>query len=152
MPLKQRVTPEMILQAAFDVLKRDGMEGVNARSIAREAQCSTQPVFSCFPTLNDIKTEIVARTAQSYTDTIEPAFQSEQPLEEACRAHIHFAHENPKLFLHLFVNTQLGNDILFVDLVLHKSDVENNHISPNINPTHLQMLFFDQALRIMKYL
>ena len=23
MPLKQRVTPEMILQAAFDVLKRD---------------------------------------------------------------------------------------------------------------------------------
>ena len=113
MPLKQRVTPEMILQAAFDVLKRDGMEGINARSIAREAQCSTQPVFSCFPTLNDIKTEIIARAVQSYTDTIEPAFQSEQPLEDACKLHIHFAHENPKLFLYLFINSRLGNDILF---------------------------------------
>ena len=98
MPLKQRVqAPEMILQAAFDVLKRDGMEGINARSIAREAQCSTQPVFSCFPTLNDIKTEIVARAVQSYTDTIEPAFQSEQPLEDACKLRADcFAHENPK--------------------------------------------------------
>ena len=144
MPQKQRVTPEMILLAAFDVMKRDGMEGVNARSIAREAQCSTQPVFSCFSTLNDIKTEVVARAVQSYTDAIEPAFQSEQPLEDACRSHIHFAHENPKLFLHLFINTQLGNGILFREEKLFsklQSAVEaNEKLSPEKAKELLEMI------------
>ena len=41
---KQKITKEMILDAAFTLLRTKGHEAVNARSIASQAGCSVQPI------------------------------------------------------------------------------------------------------------
>ena len=46
MPPKQRITREMILECAFVMFLSEGMETVNARSVAKALGCSTQPIIS----------------------------------------------------------------------------------------------------------
>ena len=48
MPPKQRITREMIMERAFDMFCREGMDAVNARSVAKALNCSTQPIFSYY--------------------------------------------------------------------------------------------------------
>lgn len=55
MPPKQKITKEMILEAARDIVRREGIESVNSRNVAKELGCSTQPVFSQFPTMDDLR-------------------------------------------------------------------------------------------------
>ena len=43
-----RITKERILKAAAEVVRKEGAEALNARRIAAEIGCSTQPVYSQF--------------------------------------------------------------------------------------------------------
>ncbi len=43
---KQRITKEMIVDAAFSLARTDGMEQVLIKNIARKLGCSVQPIYS----------------------------------------------------------------------------------------------------------
>ncbi|MPM51699.1 hypothetical protein SDC9_98450 [bioreactor metagenome] len=58
MPPKQKITKQMVLEAGYDIAKRNGMENVNSRNIAKVLSCSTQPIFSCFSTMEDLKKNV----------------------------------------------------------------------------------------------
>ena len=55
MPPNQKITKEMILEAGYQIVRTDGIESVNSRSIAKTLRCSTQPVFSQFPTMTELR-------------------------------------------------------------------------------------------------
>ncbi|MGL6201681.1 MAG: TetR/AcrR family transcriptional regulator [Lachnospiraceae bacterium] len=55
MPPKQRITPKMVLQAGYDIARKKGIENVNSRNISKLLSCSTQPVFSCFSTMEELR-------------------------------------------------------------------------------------------------
>ena len=48
MPAVKKVTREKIVDAAVRVLQEDGYSAVNARSVAKKLDCSTQPIYSEF--------------------------------------------------------------------------------------------------------
>ena len=41
---KQRITKDMIVDVAFEIARRSGMEKVMVKSIADELGCSVQPI------------------------------------------------------------------------------------------------------------
>ena len=45
MPPKVRITKEEIINKAVDIVRRDGAQAINARNVAAELECSTQPIF-----------------------------------------------------------------------------------------------------------
>lgn len=55
MPPKQKITREMLLQIAMEIVEKDGIDAVTARSVAKAANCSIQPVFSQFATMEELK-------------------------------------------------------------------------------------------------
>lgn len=55
MPPRQKITKEMILEKGFELARKRGIETVNSRNIARELNCSTQPIFSQFKTMEDLR-------------------------------------------------------------------------------------------------
>jgi AcrR family transcriptional regulator len=61
MPPKQIVTREMIVEAAFLLVREGGMSALSARNIARSLNCSTQPIYSCFATMAEIETVVVRK-------------------------------------------------------------------------------------------
>ena len=60
MPPKRKVTKEEIVKTAVELVRERGAEAVNARAIATVLDCSTQPIFSNFRTMEELKEKTVA--------------------------------------------------------------------------------------------
>lgn len=55
MPPKQKITKEILLAHAFHITEEQGISAVTSRSVAKSAGCSIQPVFSQFPTMEELR-------------------------------------------------------------------------------------------------
>lgn len=108
MPPKQRITREMILERSFAMFCREGMEAVNARSVAKALNCSTQPIFSYYAGMSDLKTTLDQKAHELWTQTLEGASHEGNHFENCCCAYLRFACEQPQLFAHLFM--RIGKD------------------------------------------
>lgn len=103
MPPKQRITREMILERSFEMFCREGMEVVNARSVAKALNCSTQPIFSYFSGMDDLKTALEQKAKELFENALQVEDQPGNPLVNICCAYARFAAEQPCLFTHLFM-------------------------------------------------
>ena len=104
MPPKIQFSKADILHAAFSLTKTRGLEALNARSIARELGCSTQPIFRAFRSMEEIRGEMVRMAMDSYVNYISrSASLSTFPYLGTGLAYILFAQEEPQLFRILFM-------------------------------------------------
>ena len=55
MPPKVKVTKDMVIDAAFEIAREAGAENINARTVAKKLNCSTQPVMYHFATIEELK-------------------------------------------------------------------------------------------------
>ena len=55
MPPKPKITKNMVIDAAFEVAREAGGENINARTVAKKLNCSTQPVMYHFATIEELK-------------------------------------------------------------------------------------------------
>ena len=58
MPPKITTSKEMIIEVGYSIADEDGIGQVNCRAIAKKLGCSTQPVFSRFPNMDELKVEV----------------------------------------------------------------------------------------------
>ena len=65
MPPKIKITKEAIIQTTIDLVRQNGTDAINARTIANALHCSTQPIFFNFKTMEDLEKETL-KTARSY--------------------------------------------------------------------------------------
>ena len=65
MPPRSKITREMIIDAAYEIVRELGEGSLNARSIADRLGCSTQPVLYVFRTMDEIR-ECVYQKADEY--------------------------------------------------------------------------------------
>ena len=54
MPPKVKVTKEAVVNAAVQIVRSQGVQALNARTVAAALNCSTQPVFSNFETMEQL--------------------------------------------------------------------------------------------------
>ena len=109
MPPKVRVTKKMILDASFDIVRKEGHENLNARRIAERLGCSTQPVLYNFKTVDEIREEVYRIADEYHSDYIMPDEEVDQdPLLALGLNYIRFGHEERYLFRFLFQTNQFG--------------------------------------------
>ena len=105
MPPKVRITREDIMDAAVEIVRSSGVEGLNARNLAATLGCSTQPVFSNFATMDELRLAVVQRAdslCQAYIRREMDA--GEYPAYKASgMAYIRFAKEEKELFKLLYM-------------------------------------------------
>ena len=120
MPPKQRITREMILERSFAMFCQEGMAAVNARSVAKALNCSTQPIFSYFSGMDDLKNALDQKAHDAFEQTISEDAKDGNTVESRCSAYVRFATEQPRLFAHMFLreNDQtFGNEVVRDPLV-----------------------------------
>lgn len=61
MPPKTIFLREDVISAAFELVKKSGFRDFTARGIAEELNSSTAPVYSCFNSMDELRTEVLAR-------------------------------------------------------------------------------------------
>lgn len=102
MPPKPRVTKDMIIEAAVDVVRRDGFESINARTVSQLLHCSTQPVMYHFETIGALKQAAFRRVDQMHTEYLMTIADEQDPVLGIGLNYIRFAVEEPQLFRFLF--------------------------------------------------
>ncbi len=114
MPPKQRITREMILERSFTMFCQEGMEAVNARSVAKALNCSTQPIFSYFTGMDDLKNALEMKAKETFEGVLKNYEVEGDPLLNVCRTYLRFGVEQPRLFAYLFMRPgqELGYSML----------------------------------------
>ncbi|MBR5288784.1 MAG: TetR/AcrR family transcriptional regulator [Clostridia bacterium] len=102
MPPKQRITREMILEKAFDMFCQEGMDAVNARSVAKALNCSTQPIFSYYTGMQELRATLDLKAQELFAKEVLEAANGEHALVELCTAFVLFACKHPHVYRHLY--------------------------------------------------
>ncbi len=117
---KQKITKEMILKAALTITKREGFENVNARSLAKEIGCSTQPIFSRYSNMEELGKEFHIYVGNYFNEYAYEKMKGENPFHELGLAFINFA---SNLFKFLFMTEMMGLKD-FEDMYTDEDNVE----------------------------
>ena len=59
MPPKVKTTKDAIVSTAMEIVRTQGEQALNARAVAAVLGCSTQPIFSNFATMEDLRTAVI---------------------------------------------------------------------------------------------
>jgi AcrR family transcriptional regulator len=110
MPPKVKITKEEILQAGIDIVRREGENGLNARSLASVLGCSTQPIFFNYATMEELHKAVLAAAVELCSQYIDREIASgAYPSYKASGiAYIRFAMEEKNLFKLLYMRDR-GN-------------------------------------------
>lgn len=105
MPPKIKITKEEIVSAALSLVREHGEQGLNARSIASSLHCSTQPVFSNFATMEELREATLAAAYEHYLSFLKAEIDSGiyPPYKAMGMAYIRFAKEEKALFHFIFM-------------------------------------------------
>lgn len=109
MPPKAKVTKEMIVDTAFKIVQKEGVDKVTARSISEQLNCSTQPVLYYFSTVEDIK-KMVYKKADAYHSNyiMNTEIACGNPMLAIGMNYIKFAIEERNLFRLLFQSDEFS--------------------------------------------
>ena len=105
MPPNKRVLKEEIVSAALELVRKNGEEAINARAIASFLNCSTQPIFSNFATMSELRKLVLTKAYDIYIDFLKTEVANgEYPQYKSFgMAYIRFARQERELFKLLFM-------------------------------------------------
>lgn len=78
---KTKITREMILQAAYELLEEAGIGAVAIKSIAQKLNCSTQPISWQFGSMMELKKELYMYAGQKVFEALPALMQNQDPLK-----------------------------------------------------------------------
>lgn len=113
MPPKVKITKEDIIDIAVELVRREGAGALNARAVAAALDCSTQPIFSNFTTMEELRGTVIQAAYQRYLTFIEEEVRADKyPQYKAFgMAYIRFAKEEQELFRLLYMRDRRGEDL-----------------------------------------
>lgn len=154
MPPKPKITRDMIIAAAFDVARQTGAENINARTVSKKLNCSTQPVMYHFATIEELKKAAYKKTDEYHTQYLMSIPETQEDIMLGIGLnYIRFAVEEPNLFRFLFQSGfVVENSILEMidspELVPVLSAMQNEM---NMNMEQTKEVFITLALFVHGY-
>jgi AcrR family transcriptional regulator len=155
MPPKVKITKEAIVQAALAIVRKDGAQALNARTLASQLQCSTQPIFSNFATMEELRLAVMEQADLLYQEYIrQETSRNIYPVYKASgMAYIRFAKEEKELFKLLYMCERSGEELPFhvssfqrmVDLVHQNTGLSD----PNARLFHLETWAYVHGIAAM---
>lgn len=105
MPPKIKVTKDDIITAAVDIVRSSGAQAINARTVASVLDCSTQPVFSNFATMDELRLAVAKKADSICNEYIRKEIENGEfpPYKASGMAYIRFAKEEKELFKLLYM-------------------------------------------------
>ena len=112
MARKKEIDKQRILDAAYKLAVRGGIESLTARNIAKAVNCSTQPIYLEFENMQGLRNQVLARISDELkSNTLQQNFTGE-PLIDLDLSYLYFAKEHVDLFRAMFVDGKFGNQMI----------------------------------------
>lgn len=150
---KQRITKEMVVEAAFNIARQNGMEKVLVKSIADELGCSVQPIYSYCKNMDSLRDEVGNKARDFIKEYIASRIDSSDLFRSTGRAYIQLAKAEPHI-LKIFILQERRNISSLKDIYeaetnprIAQAIAENLDISDETaRQLHLNMLIYTIGL------
>ena len=139
------ISKEQLLYIAVKMVEEEGIDSINARSLANKAGISTKPIYRLYTSLNDLKKDINDIIKKEYDEFIMRRVDSKNALITVCVAYVEFAGMHKNYFRSMFLSNNLNwksvNDVLN----------EKWNQSTIINLVNKHNLSFDEAKELFMH-
>lgn len=100
---KQKITKELVVDAAFEIARKDGMDKATVKAIAERLGCSVQPIYSYCQNMEGLKNDVIEKASAFIRAYVSRAIDHKDLFRSTGHAYIRIAKEEPHLFrLYLF--------------------------------------------------
>ncbi len=111
MPAKASFTRKQVLDAAFELVRTEGMSALSARRLAERLGCSTQPVYSAYRSMQALRATVVERAEAVARSYLEPSTPSDSPFLQLGLGSLRFAQQEPQLYRSVALSGVLVRDL-----------------------------------------
>ena len=102
------ITAEMLLEAGAAITLEKGADALNVRSVAAKLNCSVQPVFRNFGSMETFRRAVIEYLDGTYQSFIAQYLDKSDYLFTISLAHILLARDRRNLFGVLFLSNEYG--------------------------------------------
>ena len=103
MPPKVRFRKEEIAAAALEIARKQGIDAVTAREVAKKLGVSVGPIFTWYKTMEQLKADVHAQARHLYREYIERGLAGPVPFLGVGQQYLRFAKDEPELYRLLFL-------------------------------------------------
>lgn len=146
---KQKITKEMIVDAAFTIARNDGIEQVLVKNIAERIGCSVQPIYSYCRNMEGLREEVDKRVKSFVQEYVVSRIDRDNLFQSTGQAYIQLAKEEPNIFKIFILHRRKGisslddlyqseTDPHMAEFIAHKLHI-STEAAKNL---HLNMLIY----------
>lgn len=95
---KQKITKEMVVEAAFELARNGGLDQVLVKNIAQKLNCSVQPVYSYCNNMEGLRQDVMKRTERFMQEYLASHIDREDFFRSTGHAYVRLAKEEPYIF------------------------------------------------------
>lgn len=107
---KNKFTKDEMVSAALQIVRDGGIGRLTARAIADRLGISTQPVFTCFATMDAVKNEVRIAAESIFDEYSVKGLREKVPFFGYGMQYIRFAKDEPELYRLLFLSPAPGGE------------------------------------------
>lgn len=122
MPPKQKITKDMVLEAGYELARTEGIESVNSRNIAKVLSCSTQPIFSSFPTMEELRKAVFDFACSKFSKEVLANKDNSNFLSLSTNWYLNLLRNEPNLYRLLYFSDGFERGILNELIVRYASN------------------------------
>lgn len=126
-----RYTKEQMTAIALDLVRRKGNAALTARALAEELGTSTQPVFTCFGSMDEAKSEVRNAAQALFKEYLKKGLSSEVPFFGVGMQYIAFAKDEPELYRLLFLcgDGEMAESVAGMGAIVRKPLTDIYHLT-----------------------
>jgi AcrR family transcriptional regulator len=110
MPPPISFSQETILNEALEIVRKEGVAGLTARRIARNLNCSTQPVYSAYGSMQELQQAVLLKARDYAVNYLLQGPDDNGHFFAIGMQYFRFAQQEPELFKWLFLSPQSADD------------------------------------------
>ena len=156
MPAVKKITKEAVIDAAVNVLRKDGFSAINARSVAKKLGCSTQPIYRSFRNMGELREALTERAIQMHTRRVRDSLQMHEGNDSRYSSYgmgfVKFAAEEKQLFRWLYLDGEqpgpYQSDVLLSEVIRTIVD-EFGYSEETAKAFHRDMVYYSYGLAIL---
>lgn len=104
MPKSTVITQEMIIETAFEIVRKEGFAALSARNIAKQIGCSTQPIYWCYKTMDELKAEVCQKALLHLKNCMCSYRKTGNVFLDLGLGYVRMAHSEPALFKAIYID------------------------------------------------
>lgn len=150
---KQRITKEIVVNAAFEIAREKGMEYVLAKNIAEKIGCSVQPIYSYCTNMEGLRENVEGKAKDFIKEYLNAHIDRNDLFRSTGRAHIQLAKEEPHIFKILILqerkNISSLSDVYETEANSQTAELVANDLGISVERAkqlHLNMLIYSVGL------